>query len=63
VVMDNLTAHEGERVKEIIDGRGCELWYLPPNAPVFNPIDEAFSKIKASCAKPELVAERAWSKR
>src|SRR3712207_7949887 len=30
VVMDNLTAHKGERVRELIEGRGCELLYLPP---------------------------------
>ena len=45
VVMDNLTAHKGERVKELIEGRGCELIYLPPYSPDFNPIEEAFSKI------------------
>ncbi len=41
VVMDNLTAHKGERVKEIIEGRGCELVYLPPYSPDFNPIEES----------------------
>ena len=45
VVMDNLSAHKGERVKELIDGRGCELLYLPAYSPDFNPIEEAFSKI------------------
>jgi transposase len=30
VVMDNLSAHKGGRVREIIEGRGCELLYLPP---------------------------------
>ena len=30
VVMDNLSAHKGERVKELIESRGCELLYLPP---------------------------------
>jgi transposase len=44
--MDNLTAHKGERVKEIIEGRDCELVYLPPYSPDFNPIEEAFSKIE-----------------
>jgi transposase len=46
VVMDNLSAHKGGRVKEIIEGRGCELLYLPPYSPDFNPIEQAFSKIK-----------------
>jgi len=39
VVVDNLSAHKGGRVKEIIEGRGCELIYLPPYSPDFNPIE------------------------
>ena len=46
VVMDNLSAHKGGRVKEMIEGRGCELLYLPPYSPDFDPIEQAFSKIK-----------------
>jgi transposase len=53
VVMDNLTAHKGERVKELIEERGCELIYLPPYSPDFNPIEEAFAKIKALVRKAE----------
>src|SRR5215218_4218699 len=33
LVMDNLSAHKGERVRELIEGRGCELLYLPPYSP------------------------------
>jgi hypothetical protein len=33
VVMDNLSAHKGERIKELIEERGCELLYLPPYSP------------------------------
>jgi len=51
VVMDNLTAHKGERVKELIEGRGCELIYLPPYSPDFNPIEEAFAKLKTLLRK------------
>jgi transposase len=51
VVMDNLSAHKGGRVKEIIEGRGCELIYLPPYSPDLNPIEEAFSKIKGLMRK------------
>jgi transposase len=47
VVMDNLTAHKDERVRELIEGRGCKLLYLPPYSPDFNPIEEAFAKLKA----------------
>jgi transposase len=57
--MDNLTAHKGERVKELIEGQGCELVYLPPYSPDLNPIEEAFSKIKGiEYAKPRPVAEK-----
>jgi transposase len=53
VVMDNLSAHKGERVRELIEQRGCELLYLPPYSPDFNPIEEAFSKIKGLLRKAE----------
>ena len=53
VVMDNLTAHKGDRVKELIEERGCQLLYLPPYSPEFNPIEEAFAKIKALVRKAE----------
>jgi transposase len=46
VVMDNLTSHKGTRVRELIEGRGCELLYLPPYSPDLNPIEEAFAKLK-----------------
>ncbi len=46
VVMDNLGAHKGERVRELIEVRGCELLFLPPYSPDLNPIEEAFSKVK-----------------
>jgi transposase len=53
VVMDNLSAHKGERVRELIEDRGCELLYLPSYSPDFNPIEEAFSKIKGLLRKVE----------
>jgi transposase len=53
VVMDNLSSHKGERVRQIIAGRGCELLYLPPYSPDFNPIEEAFAKLKALVRKAE----------
>jgi transposase len=51
--MDNLTAHKGDRVSELIEERGCELLYLPPYSPDFNPIEEAFAKIKGLLRKAE----------
>jgi len=50
---DNLSAHKGGRVKEIIEGRGCELIYLPPYSPDFNPIEQAFSKVKGLLRRAE----------
>lgn len=46
VVMDNLSVHKSERVSEMIARAGAEVLYLPPYSPDFNPIEEAFSKIK-----------------
>jgi transposase len=46
LIMDNLPAHKPDRVRELIEGRGCELLYLPGYSPDYNPIEEAFSKIK-----------------
>ena len=47
VVMDNLSSHKGSRVRELVEARGCELMYLPAYSPDLNPIEEAFSKLKA----------------
>jgi transposase len=47
VVMDNLSAHKGQKVRELLEGRGCELMYLPPYSPDLNPIEQAFAKLKA----------------
>ena len=52
-MMDNLSSYKGGRVSELIEGRGCQLLYLPPYSPDLNPIEEAFAKLKALlCAKP-----------
>jgi len=53
VVMDNLSAHKGERIRELIEARSCELLYLPAYSPDLNPIEEAFSKIKGILRKAE----------
>jgi transposase len=53
VVMDNLSAHKGERVRQLIEERECELLYLPAYSPDFNPIEEAFSKIKGLVRKAQ----------
>jgi transposase len=53
VVLDNLGAHKGAKVRELIEERGCQLLYLPPYSPDFNPIEEAFSKIKGALRKAQ----------
>ena len=47
VIMDNLSAHKGARVRHLIEGRGCQLLFLPAYSPDFSPIEETFSKVKA----------------
>ena len=46
VVMDNLAAHKGQRVRELIEAAGAEVRYLPPYSPDLNPIELAFAKLK-----------------
>ncbi len=47
VVLDNLSAHKAERIREVLAARQCELLFLPPYSPDFTPIEQAFSKVKA----------------
>ena len=51
VVMDNLSSHKGPRVRELIEASGASLLYLPPYSPDFNPIENAFAKLKALLRK------------
>ena len=46
VVMDNLSVHQDKRVRQLIEGAGCRLVYLPAYSPDLTPIEQAFSKIK-----------------
>jgi transposase len=48
VVMDNLRAHKGERVRQAIEAKGCQVLFLPGYSPDFSPIEETFSKLKSS---------------
>jgi len=51
VIMDNLPAHKVSGVREKIEAVGARLLYLPPYSPDFNPIEMAFSKLKAFMRK------------
>ena len=46
VVMDNLSAHKSPTVRDLVEDAGCELLYTPPYSPEFNPIEEAWAKLK-----------------
>jgi transposase len=51
VIMDNLAAHKVPGVRDAIEGAGARLVYLPPYSPDLNPIEKAFSKLKAILRK------------
>jgi transposase len=51
VVMDNLAAHKNPIIRQQIEAVGAELRYLPPYSPDFNPIENAFAKLKAFLRK------------
>ena len=51
VLMDNLSVHKSRWVRELIEEKGCRLWLLPSYSPDFNPIEEAFSKVKGLIRK------------
>jgi transposase len=51
VVMDNLSSHKGVDVRCSIEAAGARLLYLPPYSPDFNPIENAFAKLKALLRK------------
>jgi transposase len=47
VVMDNLASHKGPTTRALIEAAGAQLLFLPPYSPDFNPIENAFAKLKA----------------
>ena len=62
VIMDNLPAHKVYGVRETIEAAGAELRYLPPYSPDFNPIEMAFSKLKALLRKAaETTVKALWN--
>jgi len=62
VVMDNLSSHKGARARALIEGAGAALLFLPPYSPDFNPIENAFAKMKALLRKAaERTVEGLWN--
>jgi len=51
VILDNLPAHKGSATREAIEATGARLLFLPPYSPDFNPIENAFAKLKALLRK------------
>ena len=61
VVMDNLGSHLVAGVRRAIEGAGCRLLFLPPYSPDFNPIENAFSKLKRLLrSAAERTVDRLW---
>lgn len=62
VIMDNLSSHKSPKVRAMIEAAGANLLFLPPYSPEFNPIENAFAKLKAMLRKAaERTVEALWS--
>ncbi|QYE33282.1 IS630 family transposase (plasmid) [Polymorphobacter sp. PAMC 29334] len=62
IIMDNLPAHKGTAVREAIEAAGARLMFLPPYSPDFNPIENAFAKLKALLRKAAArTVEQLWT--
>ena len=62
VVMDNLSSHKGPNVRRLIEAVGGRLLFLPPYSPDFNPIENAFAKLKAMLRKAaERTVDGLWN--
>ena len=61
VIMDNLPAHKGTAIREAIERVGARLVFLPPYSPDFNPIENAFAKLKTLLrARAERTIDALW---
>jgi len=62
VIMDNLSSHKGPAIRQAIEAVGASLLFLPPYSPDFNPIENAFAKLKALLrAAAERTVEALWT--
>jgi len=63
VIMDNLGSHKGPGVQAAIEAAGASLQFLPPYSPDFNPIEMAFSKLKAQLRRAaERTRDALWDR-
>jgi transposase len=51
VILDNLPTHKNQTARAAIEAKGASLRFLPPYSPDFNPIENAFAKLKAALRK------------
>jgi transposase len=51
VILDNLSAHKGKEIQELVESAGLEIWFLPPYSPDLNPIEKMWSKVKSILRK------------
>lgn len=61
VILDNYSIHTDDEIRNLIEAKGCELRFLPTYSPDFNPIENAFSKIKALLKKAQAATQDALS--
>ena len=62
VIMDNLSSHKGAAIRQAIEAAGARLLFLPPYSPDFNPIENAFAKLKALLrAAAERTVDALWT--
>ena len=60
--MAGLSSHKGKVTEALIEAAGARLLFLPPYSPDFNPIENAFSKLKALLRKAaERTVDGLWS--
>lgn len=53
VILDNLSVHKSAPARTLIEAAGCHLVFLPTSSPDFNPIEQAFSKLKQMLRRTE----------
>jgi transposase len=53
VIVDNVTFHQGENIRELIESIDCELEYLPPYSPDLNEIEHYWFPIKNRVSKSQ----------
>ena len=63
VVMDNLSSHKQPRVKALIEAKECSVLFTPPYSPEFNPIEEAWAKLKDILRRMNTATREACARR